>query len=275
MRIDAHQHFWLYHAERDTWITNEMSVIQRNFLPTDLAPLLKENGIDGVIAVQADQSHDETQFLVDLSTMYAMIKAVVGWVDLASDEIEEHLQHFAQYPIIKGFRHIVEGEEDPDFLMRDAIQRGIKVLTRHGYTYDLLVHPRHFESTLACVQVNPDQQFVLDHMAKPDIKNGAFDEWAMFISDLSSFSNVACKVSGLATEADWSNWRLEDFARYIDHVVERFGKDRILFGSDWPVCLLSASYADNIQIAGSRLASFTEDEKQAFWGDNAVRIYKI
>lgn len=276
MHIDAHQHFWIYNAERDAWITDEMAVIQRNFMPTDLAPLLKENGIDGVVAVQAGQSHQETQFLVDLSTMYAMVKAVVGWVDLASDQVEEHVRHFSQYPIIKGFRHIVEGEEDPDFLMRPAMQRGIKALTKHGYTYDLLISPRHFESTLACIKENPNQQFILDHMAKPDIGHRVlFDDWAGFIADLASFPNVACKVSGLATETDWAHWQLDDFAPYIDHVIGRFGKDRIMFGSDWPVCLLSASYADNMRIMGSRLFSFTEEEKQAFWGGNAVRIYKI
>ena len=245
MRIDSHQHFWIYNVERDAWITDDMSVIRRDFMPTDLAPLLKENNIDGVIAVQAEQSHQETQFLVDLSAVYAMVKAVVGWVDLASGQVVEHLRHFSQYPIVKGFRHIVEGEEDPDFLMRPAIQRGIKALTKYGYTYDLLIRPRHFESTLACAKANPDQQFILNHMAKPDIKQKAFDEWAGFIADLAAFPNVACKVSGLATEADWMKWQLEDFARYIDHVIARFGKDRIMFGSDWPVCLLSASYADN------------------------------
>lgn len=252
-----------------------MKVIQRDFMPNDLAPVLRENNIDGVIAVQAGQSHQETQFLVDLSTIYAMIKGVVGWVDLASEKIEEHLLHFSQFSIIKGFRHIVEGEEDVNFLMRPDIQRGIRALTKRGYTYDLLIRPRHFESTLACMEVHPRQQFILDHMAKPDIKSGEFDEWASFISKLASLPNVACKISGLETEADWQQWELADFAPYIDHVIASFGKDRVMFGSDWPVCILAASYKENLEIMGSRLLDFTEDEKQAFRGGNARRIYNV
>lgn len=275
MRIDAHQHFWIYNAERDQWITDAMRAIQRDFLPNDLAPSLRENGIDGVVAVQASQSHEETQFLVDLSTVYAMIKAVVGWVDLASEKVDEYLEHFSQFKVIKGFRHVVEAEEETDFLMRDDIQRGIKALKNYGYTYDLLVRPRHFESTLACVRKNPEQQFVLDHMAKPSIKTGEFDQWAAFIEQLASNDNVVCKVSGLATEAGWQNWKIEDFALYIDHVVTCFGVERILYGSDWPVCLLAATYKENMEIMSSRLSSFTEEEKAAFWGGNALRIYHI
>lgn len=275
MRIDAHQHFWIYDPQRDAWITDDMKMIQRDFMPNDLAPLLRESNLDGVVAVQASQSHQETQFLVDLSTVYAMIKAVVGWVDLASDEIESHLVYFSRFPVIKGFRHIVEAEADADFLMRDPIQRGIKALTKYGYTYDLLVRPRHFESTLACVSANPEQQFVLDHMAKPNIKDGGFNEWSSFITDLASFPNVACKISGLATEADWQHWKLEDFAPYIDHGIASFGRDRIMFGSDWPVCLLAANYSDNLEIMSSWLFSFTDEEKKAFWGENARRIYNF
>lgn len=275
MRIDSHQHFWIYDAIRDSWITEEKSLLQRDFLPNDLAPLLRENNIDGVVAVQADQSQQETQFLVDLSTVYAMIKAVVGWVDLSSDEIEKHLESFARYSIIKGFRHIVEGEEDGDFLMREDIQRGIRALTKFGYTYDLLIRPIHYQSTLACIEANPDQQFILDHMAKPAISTSEFEEWASFIMAISVYPNVACKISGLAAEADWQHWQLADFAPYIDHVISHFGKDRVLFGSDWPVCLVAASYEENLNIVSSRLSSFTEDEKKAFWGENARRIYNI
>lgn len=275
MRIDAHQHFWIYDAQRDAWITDRMQAIQRDFLPTDLAPLLRENDIDGVVAVQADQSHHETQFLVDLSSIYQMIKAVVGWVDLASDEVDHHLEHFAQFPIIKGFRHVVEGEEDLDFLTRPAIQRGMEALTKWGYTYDLLIRPRHFESTLNCVANNPNQQFVLDHLAKPDVRSGAFDEWAAFIQQMSNFPNVACKISGLVTEADWANWDTADFVPYIDHAIEHFGKDRILFGSDWPVSLLAADYKQVVDVAYSRLHDFSEEELAAFWGGNARRIYKF
>src|SRR5690606_15718047 len=272
MRIDAHQHFWLYDPVRDAWIDEDMLAIRRHFMPTDLAPLLKANDIDGVVAVQADQSHQETQFLLDLSTMYAMIKGIVGWVDLQSDEIEKYLEHFNQYPAIKGFRHIVEAEPDPDFLVRPAFLNGIKQLTKYDYTYDLLIRPRHYASTLACVEANPHQKFVLDHMAKPDIKTGAFEEWASFMEKLASFANLWCKLSGLATEADWKNWKLADFARYVSHAVACFGKDRMMFGSDWPVCLLAASYEESIRIVEHQVSDFSREEQEALWGGNAVRF---
>lgn len=275
MRIDAHQHFWIFDPVRDAWINDDMLAIRHNFMPTDLAPLLKTNALDGVIAVQADQSHQETQFLLDLSTMYAMIKGIVGWVDLQSEQIAEHLQHFSQYPLIKGFRHIVEGEEDADFLMRPSFQRGLKLLTSYGYTYDLLIRPRHYQATLACVAENPNQKFVLDHMAKPSIRTGEYDEWAAFIEKLAAYPNVWCKISGLMTEADWKAWKIEDFTRYIHHAIACFGKDRIMFGSDWPVCLLAGSYEDGIHIVKSLTMDFSTAEKEALWGGNAVEFYNI
>lgn len=275
MRIDAHQHFWIFDAERDAWITDDMSAIRKNFLPTDLGPVLKSNGIDGVVAVQASQSHEETQFLVDLSTMYAMIKGVVGWVDLQSAEVEKHLTYFKQFPIIKGFRHVIEAEEDPDFLIRPAFLQGIRQLTAFGYTYDLLIRPRHYASTLVCVAQNPGQRFVLDHMAKPAIKAGEFDAWAAFMEKLASFPNVYCKISGLVTEADWNRWTVSDFKRYITHAVRCFGAERVMFGTDWPVCLVAASYADVMSIAGHGVSGFSQDEQDAFWGGNAVRFYNL
>ncbi|RZF62058.1 amidohydrolase family protein [Sphingobacterium corticibacterium] len=275
MRIDSHQHFWVFNAERDAWITDDMAAIRRNFLPTDLAAVLKSNGIDGTIAVQASQSHEETQFLVDLSTMYAMIKGVVGWVDLQSDEVEKYVAHFSQYPIIKGFRHVVEAEEDPDFLIRPAFLRGIKALTARQYTYDLLIRPRHYDSTLVCVKQNPEQRFVLDHMAKPTIRTREFDEWATFIEKLATFPNVYCKVSGLVTEADWKNWTVDDFKPYIQHVIACFGKQRIMFGTDWPVCLVAATYEDVMKIAGTALTGFSDEDLTAFWGRNAARFYGV
>lgn len=275
MRIDAHQHFWIYNRERDAWITDDMQAIQRNFLPVDLSPLLKENLIDGAVAVQATQSLEETQFLVDLASMYALIKAVVGWVDLQADDIVEQLEKLSQFPIIKGFRHVVQGEEDPDFLMRPAFQRGIAALDKHQFTYDLLIHPRHYASTLACVKQFPAQRFVLDHMAKPNIRAKEFDEWAAFIQALAAYPNVYCKVSGLVTEADWLNWKIDDFQPYIQHVVTCFGKDRVMFGTDWPVCLVAASYADVMGVAAHSLTDFTEAERAAFWGGNAQQFYNF
>jgi len=275
MRIDAHQHFWLYDPKRDSWITDEMSVIQRDFLPNDISKTLKENNIDGVVAVQADQSHQETKFLVELSQVYKMIKGVVGWVDLRSSNIDTYLEDFRRHDIIKGFRHVIEGEPDGDFLIKDDFLRGIESLTAFDYTYDLLIRPRHYQSTLECVRSNPNQKFMLDHIAKPPIKSQEFEDWAVFIEDLASCPNVLCKVSGLATEADWKNWQLDHFSQYIDHVIKSFGKDRFCFGSDWPVCLLAASYEQSIEIVQDKLKDFTTEEQNQFWGGNAVKFYNL
>lgn len=275
MRIDAHQHFWIFDKERDSWINDEMQVIQRNFMPTDLAPLLRQSDIDGVVAVQASQSDQETQFLIDLSTMYAMVKGVVGWIDLQADDIEERLNQYKDIKVVKGFRHIVEGEEDADFLVRSAFLNGLEKLTENEYTYDLLIRPRHYSSTLACVEANPNQVFILDHMAKPSIKTGEFDEWAVFISQLSSFRNVNCKISGLVTEAEWDSWKKEDYVKYVDHALASFGIDRVMYGSDWPVCLLASSYGEWVNLIESLTEQLSVDEKKAFFGGNAARIYKL
>jgi L-fuconolactonase len=255
MRIDTHQHFWLYDSVRDAWITPDMEAIRRNFLPNDISQTLKENGFDGIVAVQADQSLRETEFLIELSEAYKVIKGIVGWVDLCAD--------------------VIEGEPDGDFLMKDDFQRGIKALTKYDYTYDLLIRPRHFESTLACVAENPQQNFILDHIAKPDIRNGEFDRWASFIEQLAHSPNVYCKISGMVTEADWKQWKIDDFKRYIDHAVSVFGKQRIVFGSDWPVSLLAATYEQVIEVVEANLVGFTRAELDAFWGGNAVEFYGL
>lgn len=275
MKIDTHQHFWLFDPVRDAWITPDMQTIRRNFLPNDIAQTLKDNGFDGIVAVQADQSLRETEFLIELSDVYRVIKGVVGWVDLRSDEIESHLGRFRQFPVVKGFRHVIQEEPDGDFLIRDDFQRGIEALTKYGYTYDLLIRPHHFNSTLACVKANPAQKFILDHIAKPNIKDGEFDQWAQFMEDLAANPNVYCKISGMVTEADWENWTIADFERYIHHTVTVFGKQRIVFGSDWPVSLLAASYEQVVDVANKNLIGFTTAELEAFWGGNAVEFYSL
>jgi len=275
MRIDAHQHFWLYNEVKDAWITDDMVVLKRNFLPNDISETLKRNGFDGAIAVQADQSHRETAFLVELSEFFKLIKGVVGWVDLRAERIEEYLEHFSKFPIIKGFRHIIEAEPEGDFLIREDFQRGLAALTKYNYTFDLLIRPRHYASTLLCVLNNPQQKFMLDHIAKPAIKTKEFDDWALFIEQLSKYPNVYCKISGLATEAEWKTWKLDHFSQYIDHVILSFGKDRVCFGSDWPVCELAATYEESIQIVEQKLDSFTAEEAEGFWGGVATKFYGL
>lgn len=275
MRIDTHQHFWKFDPIRDSWITEEMQVIKRDFSPLDIQFVLERNGFGGSVAVQADQSKEETAYLVQLANDYPFIKGVVGWIDLQAADIRQQLDSYQSDTVIKGFRHIVEGEADPDFLIRPAVLNGLKALADYGYTYDLLIRPRHYAATLDCVQQNPNLQFVLDHIAKPPIKSKAFDEWATFIDALSAFPNVVCKVSGLATEADWEGWKLDDFKQYLEHIFARFGKERIMYGSDWPVCLLAASYEESIAIVEDKLGQFTAAEKNAFWAENAIRVYNL
>ncbi|WP_286735328.1 MULTISPECIES: amidohydrolase family protein [Sphingobacterium] len=275
MRIDTHQHFWKFDPIRDSWITEEMQVIKRDFSPLDIQFVLERNGFGGSVAVQADQSKEETAYLVQLANDYPFIKGVVGWIDLQAADIRQQLDSYQSDTVIKGFRHIVEGEADPDFLIRPAILNGLKALADYGYTYDLLIRPRHYAATLDCVQQNPNLQFVLDHIAKPPIKSKAFDEWATFIDALAALPNVVCKVSGLATEADWEGWKLDDFKQYLEHIFARFGKERIMYGSDWPVCLLAASYEESIAIVEDKLGQFTAAEKNAFWAENAIRVYNL
>ncbi|WP_313180826.1 amidohydrolase family protein [Sphingobacterium siyangense] len=275
MRIDTHQHFWKFDPIRDSWITEEMQVIRRDFSPLDIQFVLERNGFGGSVAVQADQSKEETAYLVQLANDYPFIKGVVGWIDLQAADIRQQLDAYQSDKVIKGFRHIVEGEADPDFLIRPAVLNGLKALADYGYTYDLLIRPRHYAATLDCVQQNPNLQFVLDHIAKPPIKSKAFDEWATFIDALAALPNVVCKVSGLATEADWEGWKLDDFKQYLEHIFARFGKERIMYGSDWPVCLLAASYEESIAIVEDKLGQFTATEKNAFWAENAIRVYNL
>ncbi|GAA0882967.1 amidohydrolase family protein [Sphingobacterium siyangense] len=275
MRIDTHQHFWKFDPIRDSWITEEMQVIRRDFSPLDIQFVLERNGFGGSVAVQADQSKEETAYLVQLANDYPFIKGVVGWIDLQAADIRQQLDAYQSDKVIKGFRHIVEGEADPDFLIRPAVLNGLKALADYGYTYDLLIRPRHYAATLDCVQQNPNLQFVLDHIAKPPIKSKAFEEWATFIDALAALPNVVCKVSGLATEADWEGWKLDDFKQYLEHIFARFGKERIMYGSDWPVCLLAASYEESIAIVEDKLGQFTAAEKNAFWAENAIRVYNL
>ena len=276
MRIDAHQHFWIYKEDKDAWITDKMNKIKRNFLPNDISQHLKDLDFDGVIAIQADQSTKETEFLLELSSVYALIKGIVGWVDLRAPDIDEHLEKYAKFPKIKGFRHIIEAESDPDFLHTDEFFRGISHLSKWNYTYDLLVNSTQYESTLKCISSNSKQSFVLDHMAKPQIAGLEQElKWKDFIEKLAEFPNVYCKISGLITLGSWVNWKTEDFKSYILFVIQCFGTERIIFGSDWPVCLLAGSFEDSAKVLKENSLNFTEVELNGFWGDNAKKFYKL
>lgn len=275
LRIDAHQHFWQYNPVRDSWITDDMGTIQRDFLPPDLYPLLQQQGIDGCVAVQADQSEEETDFLLRLAEKHAFIKGVVGWVDLRSPDLEERLIQYKKYAKLVGFRHVLQGEAQRDLMLREDFVRGIALLGKHQFTYDILIHADQLKFVPAFVEKFPAQRFVLDHLAKPLIKQREVEQWRKEMRQVALFPNVYCKISGMVTEASWNTWTAKDFRPYLDVVVDSFGQERIMFGSDWPVCLVAASYHQMIKIVNDYFAQFNEQTRALFFGNNAVRFYKL
>jgi L-fuconolactonase len=274
MTIDSHQHFWFYDPERDTWITDEMAAIRRDFLPADLEPVLKANGIDGCVAVQADQSEAETTLLVSLANAYDFIKGVVGWVDLRANNLYDKLETYSQYEEIKGFRHVAQAEPD-DFLMRPEVIRGIRQLAAFDFTYDILIYPSQLKAALHLVREVPEVKFVVDHLAKPNITKGEINRWSNWMSELAKQPNVHCKLSGMVTEADWHNWSKKDFFPYLNVAFEQFGPDRLLFGSDWPVCLVAADYTQVKTIVEEYVAPWGDEVRAKVFGGNAVGFYGL
>jgi L-fuconolactonase len=275
VRIDSHQHFWKYDARRDAWITEAMGVLKRDFLPQDLDKELDSNGIDAPIAVQASQSEDETRFLLDLAERNQRIAGVVGWVDLLSPAVRERLHYFSQFKKLCGFRHIAQDEPDDRFLIRTDFLHGISHLQEFGFTYDILINPRQLPAALELVTKFPDQRFVVDHLAKPNIKAQERSVWAAHMRSIAHNQNVYCKLSGLVTEADWQRWTPADFTFYLDTVFEAFGPDRLMFGSDWPVCLLAASYQQVKQVIENYVDHNAPEEKDKIFGANAIRFYGL
>ena len=274
MRIDSHQHFWEYDPVRDTWINDTMGAIRKDFLPQHLKPILDTNNIHGCIAVQADQSETETNFLLTLAKNNTFIKGVVGWVDLRAENIEEQLAHFSKNKKLKGLRHVMQVEAD-NFMLRKEFQNGISKLAQFDLTYDILVFPPQLKSVIELVKKFPNQPFVVDHLAKPYIKNGKIKEWKNTIQVLAKHPNVYCKVSGMVTEAHLKHWKPSDFTSYLDVIFNAFGVDRIMYGSDWPVCLLAANYKEQLHIIEEFITSFSDSEKEKIMGRNAVEFYNV
>lgn len=276
LKIDAHQHFWRFDPVRDSWIGPDMAVIQRDFMPTDLQPVLRASGIDGCVVVQSDSSEAENEFHLDEAAGYDFVKGVVGWVDLQSRGIRDRLAWYKQFPKIKGFRHVLQGEKDRALMLKPAFKRGIGMLKEFGYTYDILIYPDQLGYAKEFVQAFPDQPFVIDHLAKPHIKDGQLKkEWEEAIRMVARQENVYCKISGMVTEADWKNWKPADFHPYLDTVVEAFGTRRLLYGSDWPVCLVAGSYASVLQIVQDYFAAYSKTEQEDLFGGNAIRFYNL
>jgi L-fuconolactonase len=274
MTLDSHQHFWQFDPIRDSWINESMKVLQKDFLPMDLKPELDKKGIQGCIAVQADQSDKETDFLLRLAKKNPWIMGVVGWVDLASAQLENKLEAYQAEKKLVGFRKILQSLP-PASLEESSFLKGIGLLSQYGFTYDILIFPNHLENAYRLVKSFPDLRFVVDHLAKPDIRSGEFDFWSKGIHKLASLPNVFCKVSGMVTEADWGNWKKDDFRPYLSHITDCFGTERLMYGSDWPVCLLAGSYAEVFDLAFEFYNDFSHEEKEGIFGENASRFYGI
>lgn len=275
MRIDSHQHFWNYDPAEYAWISDGMPALKCHRLPLDLKPLLDAAGFSGCIAVQARQTLEETQFLLDLAHQHDFLRGVVGWVDLCSPEVDRQLERFALYPSFVGVRHIVQDEPDDRFLLREDFRRGIASLARFNLAYDILIYPRQLPAAIEFVPLFPQQRFVLDHIAKPLIAEGRIEPWATHIRELARNPNLYCKLSGIVTEAKWRQWRAEDFHPYLDVVLESFGPNRLMIGSDWPVCTLSAEYPDTMRIVTDYVAHLSASEQEAILGGNCVRFYRL
>ena len=274
MTIDSHVHFWKYSKESYPWIDNNMKILQKDHLPIHLQPTLDRNGMDGVIAVQADGSELETLFLVELAKTNSLIKGVVGWVDLQAANVEDRLQYFSQFPVIRGYRHIVQSEPD-DFMAGAGFRRGIQALQPFGYSYDILIYPSQLPAATELARDFPQQVFILDHCAKPDIKRREMENWKLGIEKLAANPNVYCKLSGLFTEAKWKEWSAGDFYPYLDVVFQNFGTDRLLFGTDWPVMLVSGIYVQWKSLIEKYMENMLPEEKEAVFGGNAERVYRL
>jgi L-fucono-1,5-lactonase len=273
--IDAHQHFWKYNPQSHSWINEEMAILKRDFLPIDLQKVFQKNGIDACIAVQANQSKAETDFLLKLASEYDFIKGVVGWINLRGSDLENQLQYYSNFPKLCGFRHIIQDEPDVDFMLQEKFQQGLSLLEKYNFTYDILIFPKQLKAALQTIINFPNQKFVLDHIAKPDIKKGHTLDWEKYIRSIANHQNVYCKVSGMVTEADWNNWKQEDFTPWLDVIFDAFGNDRIMFGSDWPVCLLGGSYSKVKEIVANYILPFPKDIQDKIWGQNATNFYNI
>jgi L-fuconolactonase len=275
MKIDSHQHFWKFDPVRDSWIDSKMSAIQRDFMPVDLKPILDKHGIDGCVSVQADQSETETEFLLELAEANDFIKGVVGWVNLRANNIGKRLEYFSKFKKLKGFRHVLQGEADRALMLHPEFTRGINALRVHDFTYDILIFPDQLGYTHQFVKTFGGHRFVIDHIAKPDIKTKNIEKWANGIKAIAKHENVWCKVSGMITEADWYGWVLTDFEPYLDVVFEAFGTKRVMFGSDWPVCNVAGGYQQMLSVVKNYTAKLSADEQAQFWGLNAAEFYKL
>jgi L-fuconolactonase len=275
MRIDAHQHFWQYCEAEFGWISEAMPAIRRDFLPADLEQEIRAVGINGVVSVQARQTLEETRWLIEHANKYDFIKGVVGWAPLADANVRNHLEEFANEPKLRGIRHIVQDEPDDHFILRDDFNRGVAALKDFGLIYDILVFERQLPQAIEFVDRHPQQVFVLDHLAKPRAKENQLEPWRTNIRQIAERQNVYCKLSGLATEADWQAWTEPQLLSYLETVLEAFGPQRLMFGSDWPVCLLAVTYKNWHDLVTRFCSRLSASEQARIFGETAAEAYRL
>lgn len=273
--VDSHQHFWQVGRFDYPWMSSEVEVLYQDYLPTRLEPILKENGVAKTVLVQASNSLEETGWMLGLADEYPFIAGVVGWVDLKGREIELQLEELTAHSKFKGVRHLVESEPDDDWLVQPEVLSGLRELSRYDVSYDLLVHTRHLKHVKTIAEHCPELRFVIDHMAKPPIASGEIDEWKRKTSEAANYPNVICKLSGLVTEANWKEWRTQDLRPYVDHTLETFGAERLMFGSDYPVCLLAASYSRVKESFEELLGGLSDEDKKRIFSENATKFYRL
>ncbi len=275
MIIDTHHHFWKYSAEEFGWIDDRMRFIRRDFLPADLKSEITKAGVEGVVSVQARQSIEETEWLLTMAKENDFIKGVVGWLPIRDNSFHQSLEKYANEDALVGLRHVIQDEPDDQFILDKSFNEGMKKITAAGLTYDILVFEKHLPYVVDFVKKHPNQKFVIDHIAKPKIGEGILSPWKENIQQLAAFDNVYCKISGMVTETDFTNWREEDLQPYFDAVLEAFSPKRLLFGSDWPVCLVGIEYENWVKMVKKKIQKLSADEQAYILKQNAIGVYNL
>jgi L-fuconolactonase len=273
--IDAHHHLWRYTTAEYGWIDEEMAALRRDYLPKDLIEAIASADIDGTIAVQARQTLEETRWLLDLADDCQAIRGVVGWAPIAGEDFPGCMEEFDGREKLKGLRHVIQGEKDEHYILREDFNSGIRTMAGSGLVYEILIYERHLADTIYFVDEHPDQPFVLDHVAKPLIAGGVLEPWAPRMMELGQRQNVWCKLSGMVTEAKWDAWTPETLKPYLDVAVEAFGPERLMAGSDWPVCLVASGYKQWFDVLRNYFAGFSESERAAVFGGTAIGVYGL
>ena len=273
MFLDSHVHFWRYNPDDYAWIDDAMTPLRRDFMPDDGFAVMRPAGIDACVAVQVRQTLDETRWMLQLAERYPFIVGVIGWLDLRADDLDTQIESLT-HPKLLGFRHIVQAETD-DFLLDERFRRGVARLARHGLTYDILIYARQMPAAIGFASVLPEVRFVLDHLGKPDVRRGGFDSWRRDLDRMAALPNVCAKLSGLVTEADWTRWTIEDLHRYVNAAIDAFGPERLMIGSDWPVCTLAGQYDEVLDVVRTAISGRPAEEQDAILGGTAQRFWRL